>query len=150
MPEPVFVAQFEPPESIESRINNRENEDLRLPEWNWCGICCVRMIVLGLGINAPSLFEMYKTAFDRYGVYQDVNGTIVGAYHRALAEYIRSEFKLSAECVRGMTTNDLARIISEGSILIASVSAKIRERKDVPPEKKKRPPDCRLQIRGNA
>lgn len=134
---PIFVAQFEPAETTEARIANRGWENQNLPEWNWCGICCVRMILLGLGRTAvPALDEMYRTAFDRYGVFRMENNKIIGAYHRELAEFMRREFALDAACVRGQSLGDLARLVAGGSCFIASVSSEIRRLDGPEPERR--------------
>lgn len=126
MDEPVFVAQFEPRESVEARIANRCNEDLNVPEWNWCGVCCARMMVLGVRGDAPSMEEMYRKAFDEYGVFRMIGGEVVGSYHRELARYLCDEFGFDARAMRGLGADDVAKILDEGGCLIASVSAKIR------------------------
>lgn len=136
MNEPVFVAQFEPPETTEERIANRANEDLNLPEWNWCGICCLRMVLLGINKEAPSLTEMYQTAFDQYGVFRMIDSRVVGAYHRELAQYARMEFGLFTECVRGQSTSDIAQLLTRGAFVIASVSSKIRKLEGANPERR--------------
>lgn len=126
-PEPVFVPQFESAEGVERRIANRTNEDMNAPEWNWCGICCVRMILLGLGREVPTREEMYRNAFDGYGVFKTVDGNIVGAYHRELATFVEREYGLAARAMRNMSGNDLARYVDDGQYAVASVSASIRD-----------------------
>jgi hypothetical protein len=136
LPEPVFVPQFDPAEDVERRIAKREQEDMNDPEWNWCGICCVRMILLGLGKEAPPIEEMYRTAFDDYGVFKMVDGAVIGAYHKELARYIERGCGLAAYAKRGMSANDVADMINGGWYIIASVSASIREPDGEVPEKK--------------
>ncbi len=138
--EPVFVAQIEPRENVEKEeeradLNWNEKEEC-LPHWNWCGICCVRMIILGLGREAPSLPEMYQVAFDRYGVFRMVDGHIQGAFHRQLAEYIQGEFNLSAVARRGLSPDDVAAWIARGHYVIASVSSEIREMSGKEPKRR--------------
>lgn len=134
MIEPLFVAQFEPPETTEERIANRANEDSNLPEWNWCGICCLRMILLGLNKDAPSLLEMYQKAFDQYGVFRMIEDRVIGAYHRELAQYARIEFGFFTKCIRGQSTTDIAQLVTSGSFVIASVSPEIRTLAGAKPE----------------
>ncbi|MFA6591435.1 MAG: C39 family peptidase [Patescibacteria group bacterium] len=127
MPKPVFVPQVEPRESVEEQLENRKEEDLNLPHWNWCAICCVRMIVLGLGFEVPDMIDMYNTATEKYGVYRLVDGRIIGAYHRELASYVKGEFGLKARALRRQSTDNVARWISRGYYFIASVSSDIRK-----------------------
>ncbi len=136
MDTPVFVAQFEPREATEERITNRENEDLNAPEWNWCGVCCARMMVLGVRGDAPSMDEMYRKAFDEYGVFRMIDGEVVGSYHRELARYLCDEFEFDAMPKRGLRPDDLVKIVREGGCFIASVSAKIRFLEEETPMKK--------------
>lgn len=135
-PDPVFVPQFESAEDVERRIANRENEDMNASEWNWCGICCVQMILLGLGRGAPTRDQMYRTAYDRYGAFKTIDGRVVGAYHRELAEYVCQEFGLVAITHRRASTDDLARSIEDGRYVIASVSASIRDLDEKEPGRK--------------
>lgn len=127
MLEPIFVPQVEPRDRVETWLATRQGADTNLPEWNWCGICCVRMIVLGLSINVPSLESMYRVAFDQYGVFRLIDGQVVGAYHKELAEYVRAEFGLRATALRRQSTDDLASLINSGHYFIASVSSQIRD-----------------------
>ena len=136
MPEPVFVPQFHPAESIEEHIANRDQEDRNLPAWNWCGICCVRMIALGLKLDPPSLEDMYETAFQKHAVFKWVDGQVVGAYHEALATYIREAFGIEAKAVRRRSAKDILRLVEDGAWFIASVSADIRNQTNDAPEKK--------------
>jgi hypothetical protein len=126
MPEPVFVPQFATAEEAESRVANAKNEDGNLPEWNWCGICCVRMILLGLGRTPPSLLEMYRTATDAYRAYRMEGGRVVGAYHRELTAYVSGEHGLKAKACRGLSVGDVRSLLQKGSVLIVSVSPEIR------------------------
>lgn len=127
MPKPVYVCQFPDASQVEDRIARRNEEDLNLPEWNQCGICCVRMIALGLERNPPPLEEMYRTAFDQYGVFRMVDDKVVGAYHRELAGYVHDVFGLNTEAVRRQSVEDVAQAILDGWYVIASVSAEIRD-----------------------
>lgn len=135
LPEPPFVSQFEPAEDVERRVANVANEDMNAPEWNWCGMCCVRMILFALGRDAPGLEEMYRMAFDA-GVFKTIDGQVVGAYHRQLEDFIYHEFGLVAFADRRRSTSDIAQAISRGRYVIASVSSAIREIDGVVPEKK--------------
>lgn len=135
-PDPVFVPQFESAEDVERRIANRENEDMNAPEWNWCGICCVRMVLLGLGRDAPTREQMYRTAFDEYGAFKTVDGSVLGAYHRELATFVEQEYGLGARAARNLSADDLARLVDEGRYAIVSVSASIRTPDSGPPERR--------------
>jgi len=111
---------------------------MNAPEWNWCGMCCVRMVLLGLGREAPSLDEMYRMAFDD-GVFRMVDGEVVGAYHKQLAAHVAKRFGLvGSRAMRGLSAEDVAVIVGgdDPRYVIASVSAKIRDLVGSPPESK--------------
>ncbi len=126
-PERFYVPQFATAATVEQEILNRETADMNRPEWNWCGICCVQMILRSLGDRRiPSLEEMYERATSPYRVYRVENQRVVGAYHKELARYIQDEFALSARTERGLTLPKLIQLVREGIFIIASVSPEIR------------------------
>lgn len=122
----VFVAQMEPPEQMEEIIAGRREEDRNLPCWNWCGICCVRALLLGLDREAPSLEEMYRVATEKYAAYRDIDGEVIGAYHREFAQFITDEFGLKATAKRNQLTGDIAGEVADGRYVIVSVAPSIR------------------------
>lgn len=125
-PEQFFVNQFTPAEKTEEIVAGWKEEYDLLPEWNWCGMCCSRMITLSLKKNPPSLNEMYQTAFKDYSVYQWHNGKILGAFHKKLARYLRKAFGLKAKAKRGLSLEDIANHIRRDRFVIASVTPEIR------------------------
>jgi len=135
MRKPVFVPQVEPRESVEELIGEWKEEDINLPHWNWCAICCVRMIVLGLGLEAPDMIDMYNTATEKYGAYRMVDGKILGAYHRELARYVKGEFCLKARALRRQPTANVAKWVSRGYYFVASVSSDIRKHSTEAPKR---------------
>jgi hypothetical protein len=132
----VFVSQIEPPDKMEEIIAGRCEEDRNLPCWNWCGICCVRAVLLGLGREASSLEEMYRTATEKYSAYRDIDGEIIGAYHYEFAQFIEGEFGLRAMAKRRLSTGDVAGEIVAGNYMIVSVSPAIRFLEGEAPERK--------------
>lgn len=121
-----FVSQFDIGLNIEELVCG-PGDDLK-PEWNWCSICCVRMIALSLNLNPPSLREMYRTAFDQYQVFRFKDEGIVGAYHNELALYVSREFSLAAKVRRHQCIKDVVKIIQDDCFFLASVSPEIRTR----------------------
>lgn len=126
-PERFYVPQIEPRENIENWINAEWiPERWRLPESNWCALCCVRSYCLSLGLIVPSLEELYDRA-TKYLVYRDIDNRIIGAYHVNLATFIELEFGLVAEARRDMTAADIAKaLMTDGCAVFASVSPQIR------------------------
>lgn len=126
MTKPVFVPQFPDGRPTEEWIAELDAADRNLPHWNWCGICCLRAVVLAQTGNAPPLEEMYRTAFDEYAVFRWIGGCVIGAYHKELADYAQRALGLQARRVSELATTDLAAMVSEGKFLIASVAPEIR------------------------
>ncbi len=126
-PERFYVPQIEPREDIENWINAEWTpERWRLPESNWCALCCVRSYCLSLGLIVPSLEELYDRAM-KYFVYRDIDNRIIGAYHANLATFIELEFGLFAEARRDMTAADVAKVMmTDECAVFASVSPQIR------------------------
>lgn len=135
-PKDFFIPQFANAEAVECMITNLKNADLNAPEWNWCGICCTRMILLALGREAPPRLDMYRCAFKKHHAYREKEGRVIGAYHKELATYIEQEFQLRSRTERGLTLTRLIELISEGAFVIASVSAEIRHLIGTPPNTK--------------
>ncbi len=93
------------------------------------------MILLALSREAPSLLELYERAFE-YGVYQRHEGRVIGAYHRELANFIKQEFQLKSRVERHTSAARVVQLVQEGSFVIASVSAEIRNLTGPLPETK--------------
>ena len=134
-PDRFYVPQFETSEAVETRIRGRNTADMTLPEWNWCAICCVRMILLALGRGAISREELYEKSFAA-GVFRQEGNEVIGAYHKELASFIERELGLQARPRRGMTTQEVMKEIARGAFVIASVSAEIRDTHGLLPKKK--------------
>jgi hypothetical protein len=81
---------------------------------------------------------MYRDAFER-GVYRMVDGDVIGAYHKELAEYGRRQFAFTrSRAARGLSADAVADTVyaERPEYVIASVSAQIRDLEGPPPEKK--------------
>jgi len=135
-PQSFFVPQVEPAEQVQDLISNWPQLDKNLPETNWCGLCCVRMIALSCSLNPPRLQQMHETAFHDYQVFRLQDDRLVGAYHKELADYIRGEFSLDAEASRNLSVSDVASLVIENNFVIASVTPEIRELESTNPKSK--------------
>jgi len=123
-----YVAQFEPKEEVEKNIKlfSVKKEQLEnLPEWNWCGICSLIMILKNVGINHPPITKIYHEAYD-FGVYKLIDGKVIGAYHAELARYIEEKYNLKSCAIRNVDVKKLKKIILDNNFFIASVSPEIR------------------------
>jgi len=94
------------------------------------------MILLALGREAPSLLALYERAFEA-GVYRYQEERVIGAYHREFANFINQEFQLKSRVERRISATRITQLIQqEGSFVIASVSADIRNQTGPLPETK--------------
>lgn len=91
----------------------------------WCGIACLRMVLLARGDVAPSLYELAVGA-KRYGAYSDAPGDPRGLIYRPFVEYVGAEHGLHAEVDADLAVTALCRHVQSGSLVIASVHPEIR------------------------
>lgn len=125
-PKSYFVPQIKRQGQVESWIMRPWTRKRWLrPASNWCAMCCLRSLLLGLDRRAPPLLELYARAFEAQ-VYRRVEGKVVGAYHVTLASFIMLEFGLSSTAERNLSLSDIARYLAEGNAVFASVSPAIR------------------------
>lgn len=122
----IFVPQFQSADQVELMIREQNKYDHSLPEWNWCGMCCLQMVLGSKGIE-KSLPQLYEQAFEQ-GVYKEVDGRIIGAYHQELARFIGgNDWGLYAQSIRFINSQYLLReFLDNGFVLIASVTPEIR------------------------
>ena len=132
-----YVPQFFPASDVERRVlSYKPEQDCNKPEWNWCGICCALMILKSLGIQNPGIDRMYQVAYEKYKVYRMVEGKVIGAYHKPLAKYMKSEFGLKTEAVQDVDVFDVASFIRGDKVFIASVTPQIRSLDGIAPRSK--------------
>jgi len=123
-----YVSQFEPKEAVEKNIilfETKKEQLKNLPEWNWCGICSLVMILKGVGKSHPPIMEMYREAYVS-GVYKLIDGKVIGAYHGELARYIEEKYGLKSRAVRNVDSEKLKKIILDNNFFIASITSEIR------------------------
>ena len=130
-----FTPQFQPAKSIEKRIKTKIKKDRNQRANNWCGMCCLSMILKALNRKIPSLSQLYKQAFG-YGVYKLKDGCTHGACHQELAEFITKKFKLKARAIQNIKTQkQLINILRSNDFFIASVTPEIRDSPKKPTKK---------------
>jgi hypothetical protein len=98
----------------------------------WCGMACLRMVLLARDGDAPTLYELAIGAME-YAAYTNEPGRPRGLIYRPFAEYARDKHALQAEVI---TDLDPARLIAEldgGKLVIASVHPEIRRPHHDPP-----------------
>lgn len=91
----------------------------------WCGMACLRMILLVRRGEAPSLYELAISAQD-FGAYSDAPGAPGGLIYHPFVEYLAAEHELGAQVVTDITADELHSRIEDGVMAIASVHPEIR------------------------
>lgn len=91
----------------------------------WCGIACLRMVLLARDDAAPSLYELAIGAKE-YGAYSDAEGDPHGLIYRPFVEYVGAEHGLHAEVATEFAVTELYRHVQAGNLVIASVHPEIR------------------------
>jgi len=91
----------------------------------WCGMACLRMVLLARDGAAPSLYDLTIGA-KAYGAYSDKPGDPRGLIYRPFTEYLAAEHNLHATVATGLTADQLCEQVQEGALVIASVHPEIR------------------------
>lgn len=91
----------------------------------WCGMACLRMVLLARDGTAPSLYELAVGA-QTYGAYSDEPGAPQGLIYRPFVDYLRAEHQLHADVATDFTVPALSRSVQDGNLVIASVHPEVR------------------------
>jgi len=91
----------------------------------WCGIACLRMVLLARDGESPSLYDLAVGA-ESYGAYADEPGKPRGLIYRPFVDYVAARHGLSSEVAVGLTAGELCQEVRGGSWVIASVHPEIR------------------------
>ncbi|MFD7769848.1 peptidase [Streptomyces sp. NPDC059787] len=91
-----------------------------------CGVACLRMVLLHRDGNAATLFELLA-GVRRYGAYvrQD-DGSIKGLIYTPFVRYVETSHNLPAVVHPNLGLNELATLLDDGLMVMASVSKEIR------------------------
>jgi hypothetical protein len=148
MPRPIpWITQFASPELIKAITydGHPRGDDPRWREsgapdqetyaaWcgRWCGMACFRMVLLARDGVAPTLYELAMGAME-YGAYTDEPGRPPGLIYRPFADYARDKHGLRADVITDLDSPRLISELNDGRLVIASVSALIRQPEIEPP-----------------
>lgn len=92
----------------------------------WCGMACLRMILLARDGTAPTLWELLAGSYP-YGTYQrGEDGLVGGMFYAPLVEYARDTFGLTGEVRADLAVCDLVNLAADGKLVVASVHKEIR------------------------
>lgn len=92
----------------------------------WCGMACLRMILLGRDGVSPTLWELLAGSYP-YGTYErGQDGSVGGMFYAPLVAYARETFGLEGEVYPDLPPDDLVKIAGDGRLVIASVHREIR------------------------
>jgi hypothetical protein len=98
----------------------------------WCGMACLRMVLLARDGSAPSLYELAVGCME-YGGYSDEPGRPRGLVYQPFTEYARDKHRLRADVITELDPARLTAELDEGRLVIASVHPEIRRPENEPP-----------------
>lgn len=99
-----------------------------------CGMACLKMILAArTGTVYPTL-ELAQLAVE-FGAYVLEGGEIRGMIYAPFVRMIKARFDIDAEVVTNVASQDIAPLLGEGSMFIASVHPSIRWLSGSPPRK---------------
>ncbi len=102
-----------------------QNIDPVYMEAHWCGMCCVRSILLTFGESVPHLADLFKLAC-MSGVYRPLPVGWQGAHHNELALFVKRLTGHAAHTERGMLPERILYWLNEMNFCILSVHPDIR------------------------
>lgn len=91
----------------------------------WCGMACLRMLLLARRGESPSLYDLAVGA-QEYGAYTDAPGAPRGLIYRPFVDYLAAEQGIGAQVVTDITADGLRGRLDDGAVAIASVHPEIR------------------------
>lgn len=98
----------------------------------WCGMACLRMVLLARDGAAPALYELAIGAAS-YGAYSDDPRLPNGLIYRPFVDYARTVHGLDAQVITDLGPARLRAELDQGSVVIASVHPDIRRPELEPP-----------------
>ncbi|MEE8602348.1 C39 family peptidase [Euzebya tangerina] len=141
------LTQYASPELI-GEILYGDRERTEDPEWRttgcptleeyapwsvrWCGMACLRMVLLARDGQAPSLYDLAKGA-ESYGAYRSEPDQPEGLIYRPFVSYVRERFDLDAEVDTDLSIDRLQQVLASGRLVIASVHPEIRRPNNAAP-----------------
>jgi hypothetical protein len=91
-----------------------------------CGMACLRMALLHRDGHAPSLFQLLTGARHHGAYVEREDESIAGLIYAPFVEYVQAAHRLPAAVHSHLDLHELARLLDEGSMVMASVSKEIR------------------------
>ena len=136
-PAELYACQIQDPACVEDWVQSPDARDPFKPEANWCAMCCTQMILRAEGVSPPPLLELFEQAIS-FSVYRQEEARIGwrGAYHRELADYLGTKWRMRSSAERNMSPEWVCRMLSYGNYCLLSVHPEIRLRADIPPPHK--------------
>jgi hypothetical protein len=144
-----YFSQWESPKLVEGILSGKfdakndpnwkssgakTKDEYALWSANACGMTCTKMILAKEIGKAIPLVELANKSLP-YGVYRLPLEDSVGLLYAPYINFLSKEFSLTAKLVRPLTVNQIVHELSQNNYVIASVSPKIRNANDTPPNK---------------
>jgi hypothetical protein len=98
-----------------------------------CGVACLRMALAARGITPPRAFDLARELATRGGYVLQPDGAIRGLVYAPAVAWLREAPGIAAEVRVDLPAEEMARLVAQGRLFIASVHPWIRWPERVPP-----------------
>ncbi len=109
-------------------------EEYAMWSWNACGMACTKMILAHQTGEVIPIVPLAKKCAE-YGGYTFPLETSNGLVYKPYSQFMTKEFHIKAVPVAPLLLKEMCMYLSQGSYVIASVNAMIRDPRSVPPNK---------------
>lgn len=144
-----YYSQWESPKLVENILTGKfdakndpnwkasgakTKEEYVLWSANACGLACTKMILAKEYGKSVPIVELANKSL-KYGAYTLPLEESVGLLYSPYIKFLSKEFSIDARIARPLTINQIVHELSHNNYVIASVSPKIRNTNDTPPNK---------------
>ncbi len=91
-----------------------------------CGVACLRMALAARGIAPPRAFDLARALTHRGGYVLQPDGAIRGLIYAPAVAWLRDTHGIAAEVRVDVAAEDIAALVADGGLFIASVHPSIR------------------------
>lgn len=99
-----------------------------------CGMACLKMILAARTGETHPTMALTRRAI-AHGAYVVTSDAIKGMIYAPFVQMIKAEFDIDAEVLTNLSTAEIANLVRDGSLFIASVHPSIRWLAEPPPRK---------------
>ncbi|MER6178549.1 C39 family peptidase [Streptosporangium sp. NPDC001681] len=91
-----------------------------------CAMACLQMVLNHRDGHAPPLLELARECATYGGYVEDDQGVIKGLFYAPFATYVRAEHNLNASVHPQLTLQEIAALLADGHLVMASAHKEIR------------------------